>query len=306
MADAFHAAHPDITIDIQLTPNADYWQYGMPKDFDTVGLWYNKKLFDAAGVKYPDATWTWQNVIDAVQKLTDPGKGVWGIASPDWTQENLFNTILQAGGSIIGADKKKSGFDDPKTLAGLQYALDFVTKYKVSPTAQQMTDTQPDQLFASGKAAMFADGDYDLPEYKAAGLDADVAPLPAGPDGKHATVINGLANVVYAKTKHPAAAWEWVEYLGSKEANEIQAKTGTVIPAYNGLSADWVASAPQYHLQTFIDQLDVAVPYPVSKNTAAWTKPMQDTLDQIWGGKLDVQTGAKQIADQMNAALAKE
>ena len=366
MADAFHAAHPTITIDIQLTPNADYWtklqtaaasgtapdvfwmngprvglyagqhqllslsdkpgfdntpfpkalndvymldgkQYGMPKDFDTVGLWYNKKLFDAAGVKYPDATWTWQNVIDAAQKLNDPGKGVWGVASPDWTQENLYDTILQAGGSVISADHKKSGLDDPKTIAGLQYALDFVSKYKVSPTAQQMTDTQPDQLFASGKVAMFTDGDYDMPEYKAAaGLDADVAPLPAGPDGKKATVINGLANVIYAKTKHPEAAWEWVKYLGSKEANEIQAKTGTVIPAFNGLSADWVASTPQYHLQSFIDQLDVAVPYPVSKNTAAWTKPMQDTLDQIWGGKLDLQTGAKQIADQMNAALAKE
>jgi multiple sugar transport system substrate-binding protein len=79
-----------------------------------------------------------------------------------------------------------------------------------------------------------------------------------------------------------------------------------VIPAYNGLAATWVASTPQYHLQAFIDQLSVAVPYPVSKNTAAWTKPMQDTLDQIWGGKLDLATGAKQIADQMNAALAKE
>jgi multiple sugar transport system substrate-binding protein len=366
IADAFHASHPNITIDIQLTPNADYWtklqtaaasgtapdvfwmsttriglyagqhqllslsdkpgfdnspfpkslndvysldgkQYGMPKDFDTVGLWYNKKLFDAAGVKYPDAGWTWQDVISAAQKLNDPTKGVWGIASPDWTQENLYNTMLQAGGQAITPDHKKSGFDDPKSIAGLQYALDFVTKYHVSPTAQQMTDTQPDQLFASGKVAMFADGDYDLPEYKAAaGLDADVAPLPAGPDGKKGTVINGLANVIYAKTKHAQAAWEFVRYLGTKDANEIQAKTGTVIPAYNGLAATWVASTPQYHLQAFIDQLSVAVPYPVSKNTAAWTKPMQDTLDQIWGGKLDLATGAKQIADQMNAALAKE
>ena len=227
IADAFHASHPNITINIQLTPNADYWtklqtaaasgtapdvfwmsttriglyagqkqllslsdkpgfdnspfpkslndvytldgkQYGMPKDFDTVGLWYNKKLFDAAGVKYPTAGWTWQDVISAAQKLNDPGKGVWGIASPDWTQENLYNTMLQAGGQAITPDHKKSGFDDPKSIAGLQYALDFVTRYHVSPTAQQMTDTQPDQLFASGKVAMFADGDYDMPEYKAA------------------------------------------------------------------------------------------------------------------------------------------
>lgn len=263
IVDAFQAAHPDIKVSIQLTPNADYWtklqtaaasgsapdvfwmsstriglyagqgqlqslsdksgfdnskfakslnaiytmggkQYGMPKDFDTIGLWYNKKLFDAAGVKYPDASWTWQSVIDASQKLTDPGKGVWGIASPSWTQENLYNTIQQAGGTVISADKKSSGLGDPKSIAGLRYALDFVTKYKTSPTAQQMTDTDPSQLFASGKVAMFADGDWDTLTYKnAPGLSADVAPLPAGPAGK-GTVINGLGNVIYAKSKHSA------------------------------------------------------------------------------------------------------
>jgi len=140
----------------------------------------------------------------------------------------------------------------------------------------------------------------------AVGPDADVAPMPAGPDGKRATTINGLSNSIYAKTKHPEAAWEWVKYLGGKEANEVQAKTGTVIPAYNGLADTWIASAPQYNLKVFIDAVEYAVPYPVSKNTSAWTKPMQQTLDQIWGGQLDLHTGAKQIADQMNAALAKE
>jgi multiple sugar transport system substrate-binding protein len=365
IVDAFHAAHPTINVDIQLTPNADYWtklqtaaasgtapdvfwmsstriglyagqgqleplsdksgfdnsefskslndiytmsgkQYGMPKDFDTIGLWYNKKLFDAAGVKYPDATWTWQNVIDAAQKLTDGAKGVWGIASPDWTQENLYNAMYQAGGYAISPDKKKSGFDDPKSVAGLRYALDFITKYHTSPTAQQMTDTDPSQLFASGKVAMFTDGDWDTLTYKnAPNLVADVAPLPAGPAGQ-ATVINGLANVIYAKTKHSAAAWEFVKFLGSKQANEIQAKTGTVIPAYQGLSDTWVSAVPQFHLQIFIDELQKAVPYPVSKNTAAWSKSELATLDQVWAGKVDLASGAQQIAAEMNAALAKE
>lgn len=366
IVDAFQSTHPDIKVNIQLTPTStDYWtkmqtaaasgtapdvfwmnsskfglyagqgqlqslsdkpgfdnskfskalndiyimggkQYGMPKDFDTIGLWYNKKLFDAAGVAYPDASWTWQNVIDASQKLTDASKGVWGIASPDWVQENVYNTMLQAGGYVISPDKKSSGFTDPKSIAGLQYALDFITKYHTSPTAQQMTDTDPSQMFASGKVAMFTDGDYDSLTYKnAPGLVADVAPLPAGPAGQ-VTVVNGLANVVYAKTKHSAAAWEFVKFLGGQQANEIQASTGTVIPAYQGLSDTWVKSIPQFHLQIFIDQLQKAVPYPVSKNTPAWWKTNQQILDQVWGGKVDLNTGAKQIADNMNAALAKE
>ena len=280
-------------------------QYGMPKDFDTIGLWYNKKLFDAAGVKYPDASWTWQSVIDASRKLTDTAKGVWGIASPSWTQENLYNTIQQAGGNVISADKKKSGLDDPKSVAGLQYALDFVTKYKTSPTAQQMTDTDPSQLFASGKVAMFTDGDWDTLTYKnAPGLSADVAPLPAGPAGK-GTVINGLGNVIYARTKHSAAAWEFVKFLGGQQANRIQAASGAVIPAYNGLSDTWVKSVPQFHLKTFIDELGSAVPYPISKNTQTWAKDTQTILDQIWAGKLSLAAGAKQAADAMNTDLAK-
>lgn len=364
IATAFEKLHPNITVDIELTPVADYWtklqteaasgtapdvfwmsttqiglyggqgqllplsdqsgfdnkpfpaslnsiytidgkQYGMPKDFDTIGLWYNKKLFDAAGVKYPSAGWTWQDVIDASKKLTDPSKGVWGIASPDWTQENLYNDIYQAGGGVISADKKSSELDGAKTLAGLQYALDFITKYHTSPTAQQMTDTDPSQLFASGKVAMFTDGDWDMPTYKnAPGLDADVAPLPAGPNG-NATVINGLANVIYAKTPHAAAAWQFVKFLGGEQANQIQAASGAVIPAYQGLAGDWVKSTPQYHLQTFIDELKYAVPYPVSGDSMPWITDNQNILDQIWAGKLSLNAGAQQLTSSMNAHLAK-
>ncbi|MFG2825832.1 ABC transporter substrate-binding protein [Kitasatospora sp. NPDC048365] len=365
IVDAFQAAHPDIRVSIQLTPNADYWtklqtaaasgsapdvfwmsstriglyagqgqllplsdrpgfdsgkfakalndiytlggkQYGMPKDYDTIGLWYNKKLFDAAGVKYPDASWTWQDVIDASRRLTDPAKGVWGIASPSWTQENLYNTIHQAGGHVISADRKTSGLADPASVEGLRYALDFVTKYKTSPTAQQMTDTDPSQLFASGKVAMFTDGDWDTLTYKnAPGLVADVAPLPAGPKGR-ATVVNGLGNVIYAKTRHAAAAWEFVKFLGGREANEIQASTGTVIPAYEGLADTWVKSTPQFNLQIFVDELQNAVPYPVSKNTSAWSKDTQALLDKVWAGQQDLDSAAAQMAATMNAALAKE
>ncbi|MFJ8045728.1 ABC transporter substrate-binding protein [Kitasatospora sp. NPDC096147] len=365
IVDAFQATHPDIKVNVQLTPNADYWtklqtaasagsapdvfwmsstrvglyagqgqllpltgrdgfdaskfsralndiytvggkQYGMPKDYDTVGLWYNKQLFDAAGLKYPDASWTWQSVIDASQKLTDPAKGVWGIASPSWTQENLYNTVHQAGGSVISADRKRSGLADPASIEGLRYALDFVTRYRTSPTAQQMADTDPSQLFASGKVAMFADGDWNTLTYKnAPGLVAGVAPLPAGPKGR-ATVVNGLGNVIYAKTKHPKAAWEFVRYLGGREANEVQAATGTVIPAYEGLADTWVKSTPQFDLRIFVDQLQNAVPYPVSKNTSAWSKDTQALLDKVWAGQQDLDSAAKQMAATMDAALAKE
>jgi ABC-type spermidine/putrescine transport system permease subunit I len=156
-----------------------------------------------------------------------------------------------------------------------------------------MTDNDPIEMFKSGKLAMWYDGSYDAAQYnKTEGLNADVAPLPAGPKGK-ATVIHGLANVIYAKTEHPEQAWEFLKFLGSEQANRIQAESGAVIPAYEGLQDSWVKSMPKLNLQAFIDQLPDARPYPVSKNTAAWARPETDAITKAFSDGQDVEAIAR-------------
>jgi multiple sugar transport system substrate-binding protein len=282
-------------------------QYGLPKDMDTVGVWYNKKLFDAAGVAHPKATWTWADFKSAAAKLTDPGKGVYGTAaSLTGGQENFYNTIFQAGGQVISGDGTKSGYDDPKSIAGLTFWTDLVKK-KQSPSLQQMTDTAPLNMFESGKIAMFWGGSWDSIEFENnAGTKqwADVTGLPAGV--KKATVIHGLANVVYGHTKHPAEATKFEQFLGSREAALTEAQTGTVIPAYNGTQAPWVKAHPQFDVQAFLDEIPNSVPLPVSGNTAAWNTLEANLLPKAWNGKESVAAVSKDLADQMNAALAKE
>ncbi|MEY9904752.1 multiple sugar transport system substrate-binding protein [Catenulispora sp. MAP12-49] len=281
-------------------------QYGLPKDFDTVGLWYNKALFDAAGVSYPTAAWTWADFQAAAKKLTDPAKGVYGVGANLEGQENFYDTIYQAGGSVISPDGKKSGYADPATIAGLKFWTDLVAA-KESPSLKQMTDTAPLNLFESGKLAMYWGGSWDAKEFS--GNDAtktgvDVAPLPAGV--KKATIIHGLANVVFAHTSHPAQAEKFAAFLGSQAAAQIEADTGTVIPAYNGMQQTWVKAYPQYHLQSFLDQLPDAVPYPISKNTAAWNTLETTLLTKAWDGSEPIDKVAQDLATQMDAALAKE
>ncbi|MEU5845370.1 ABC transporter substrate-binding protein [Saccharopolyspora shandongensis] len=281
-------------------------QYGVPKDFDTVGLWYNKKLFDAAGVKYPDDTWTWDTVKDAARKLTDASKGVHGIAAVAAGQENYYDTIFQAGGYVISPDGKSSGYDQPAAIAGLRFWTDLV-KDGVSPSLQSMTDTAPSQMFESGKVAMYYGGSWNAIEFARndyTKANADVAVLPAGM--KRAVTLHGLANVVAAKTQHPEEATQFVEFLGSKEAADIQAGTGAVIPAFNGSQDAWVKSMPQFHLQAYLDELPYAMTYPTSKNTDAWQQQEPKVLAPAWTGDKDVATVAREMADLMNAALRKE
>ncbi|MBT2229259.1 sugar ABC transporter substrate-binding protein [Nonomuraea sp. NEAU-A123] len=365
---AFTAAHPNITVNVQLTPWEGYWtklkaaatggaapdvfwmngpnfqlyasngvirpleeeitkdkvdlsvypkplidlytfdgkHFGLPKDMDTIGVWYNKSLFDAKKVPYPADDWTWSDFNEAAAKLSDPAKGVYGTAAQLTSfQEYQYNTIDQAGGFVISPDGKKSGYDNPQTIEGLRFWTDLI-KNKQSPDLKTMTDTFPLQLFEAGKIAMYWGGSWNVSEFAKNDYTkdkVDVAPLPKGQ--KQATIIHGVANVVSAKTGHPAQAWEFVKFLGSKQAADILGKKGP-IPAYNGTQSAWVAAHPEFKLQTFLDAVAYAAPFPVSKNTAAWNEAELTYLTKAWTGEEPVEKAAAELATAMNALLAKE
>jgi multiple sugar transport system substrate-binding protein len=281
--------------------------YGMPKDVNAFGLFYNKDLFKAAGVAFPDATWTWDNVVTAAQALTNPGKGIYGIAAPETDELTWYLTIPQAGGYVISPDGKTSGYDTPESIKGIQFWVDLVNKYKVSPNLQQLTDTDALSLFTSGKVAMYYGGSWDpvaIADVPAAKAFTDVAPLPRGATSKFYS--NGLANSIYARTPHPDEAWQFVSFLSSKRANEIQATTGTVIPAYQGQAGNYVNALSWMKAQVLIDQLSGALPFPVSERTSVWRRPATAEFAKAWAGQEPVADVAKRVTEQMNAALAKE
>lgn len=286
--------------------NYDGKQYGLPKDFDTIGLWYNKTLFDAAGVAYPTDQWEWKDVQDAAAKLTDPATGTFGIAAPLNRQEGIYNTIAQAGGEVISADGKKSGYDNPKTQEGLQYWVDFV-KNGQSPTLKQLADTEAVAQFENGKVAMYYGGSFYASRfYEDAKLrgEIDVTVLPKGE--KRATVINGIQNVGYGKTKHPEELKKFLLFLGGEKAAKIQADTGAAIPAYENTQQAWIDSMPEFALKNFINQVPDSVVYPVSKNTPAWNELEDKLLAPAWELSESVPDAANALAEAMNKVLAKE
>ena len=281
--------------------------YGAPKDFDTIAVWYNKTLFDAAGVAYPKAGWTWDDMKATAAKLTDPAKGQYGIAAAQFNQENYYDSIAQAGGQVINAAGTKTGYGSPEALAGITLWTDLIAAGS-SPTAQQMTDTAPTDMFLSGKVAMLQNGSWAAHTY-ADNADVadkvDVAPLPAGKAGNQ-SVIHGLANVANAKSKHLDLARQFAAFASGSEAAGLQADAGIVIPALSGTQDAWVKALPQYHLQVYIDALKTAVPYPVSKNTAAWNAVEDEQLSQVWAGSVTPEAGLKTLASRMQELLDKE
>ncbi|MGE6261289.1 ABC transporter substrate-binding protein [Heyndrickxia sporothermodurans] len=276
--------------------------YGIPKDYDTTGLWYNKKIFDDAGVPYPDDTWDWNKLKEVAKQLTNKEKGIWGYAAMMGNQGGYYDFIWQNGGHIISENGKSVGFDQPEAIEALKYNISFI-KEGLSPTQAQMTETATSELFSSGKVAMMFDGPWMVPEYKN-NPDLNVAVVPKGK--KRAVAIHGLSNVIAANTKHKDAAWKFVQFLGSKEAADVYAKTGTVIPAYNGTQDAWKKAVPNLNLQAFIDGAEYSVPLPSVRNTGEIWQYEIDILKKAWSEEVSVEDAVQELTKKANEALSKK
>jgi len=298
------ADYPESLVDLY---NLDGTQYGVPKDFDTIGLWYNKQIFEEAGVDTPTAEWKWADLTAAAQTISDKlsDQGIYGVAGGMDGQTTYYNTIFQAGGEVVSADGKSSGYDSDADRAGLSFWSDLIAS-GASPSMPQLTDAPADQWFTSGKLGMFYGGSWA----RAAIGDSvvkdvvDVAPLPAGEE--KATVIHGVSNVVAANSKNKQAAQALQIYLAGKEAQTQQGDLGAIIPAFTGTQSAFAESYPGVNLQVFLDATEYAKPLPVSKNSAAWNAVEAKVLPDVFSGATDVDAATTDLATQMTALLAKE
>ena len=281
-------------------------QYGVPKDYDTIGLWYNSDIFEKAGVALPTDDWTWDDFDAAASAISTAlaGDGIYGAAGGMDGQTTYYNTIFQAGGEVISDDGKTSGFDSAATEKGLQFWTDLIDS-GASPSIQQLSDTPAIQWFTSGKLGMLWSGSWSRTAVADSEF-ADVINVAALPhDEEQATVIHGVSNVVAASGKNKQAAQALQVFLASKEAQQQQGDMGAVIPAFTGTQQAFVDSAPNVNLQVFVDATEYARPYPVSANTAEWNAFENELLPDAFSGTVTVEEAAKSLAEKMNTVLAK-
>lgn len=280
-------------------------QYAIPKDFDTIGLWYNKKMFDEAQIPYPDETWNWDKLYEVSKKLTKADGSQFGVLAPLHNQEGYYNFVYQNGGDIITYDKK-SGYDNPKTIEAMNYYFNL-SKEGLSPKI--FNDKERAEALQNGQAAMGFFGSWNLGsfadnEYMAKNFDVTV--LPSSNDGKRATIFNGLGNAISAKTEHPEEAWKWVEYLSSKEGQEKQGELGIAIPAYNGADDIWAKNNTTFNTKAFVDMLDYAQIRPYSNSTAKWEDKATEILKKAYLQDMSAEEACKETAKMMNDYLNQE
>jgi multiple sugar transport system substrate-binding protein len=217
--------------------------YCAPKDFSTMALQYNKDLFDAAGLDYPTADWTWDDLRAAAEKLTGEtadGKKVLGLVEPPELPRWL-PFLYQAGGSVLNDDWTASTFDSEETRAALDFYIGLATDgYAGAPSA--VDAGWGGEAFGQGRVAMAMEGNwvitYLLNQFP--DLNWGVAELPQGPAGQ-ATMAFTVCYGVAADNKYPDESWALANFLTGKEGAQMVATQGFgVMPARISAGAAWL------------------------------------------------------------------
>lgn len=286
--------------------------YGVPKDKDTVCLVYNKEMFDAAGVAYPDEEWTWDDLVSASQLIYD-ATGKYGYMAYADDQLGYWNFVYQAGGYILNEDKTKAGFTQPATKKAMEFYIGL-QDYEWCPDQNYFAQTAPGDAFFSEQGAMYLEGNWNLRdkmENNAAMMGKwDVAVLPKCPDPEsgdgRATISNGLCYATGAKGKNLELAKDFLKFLGSEEGQQIQGESGAAIPAYEGLEYTWIDVFKQFdyqlNVQKCVDMFDYSVQSINNASRPNWKTKVSDELISIYTKQDTLEEGLEKMQKYVDEA----
>jgi multiple sugar transport system substrate-binding protein len=224
--------------------------YGIPKDWNSLGVFYNKTMFQSAGATIPSANWTWSDMQTAARKLTKNAgspNSVYGISmSADLSRWGAF--LIANGGSVLNKDGTQATFNNQAGVSSLEYYDSFL-KNNTGTLPTGVGAPWNGDAFGKQRVAMAIEGGWLIPylAQQYSSVQYDIAPLPVSPSGKRANLIYTNAWSAYSGTKHPEATWELIKYMTSSQVQESQLNAGFALPTLKSLAnAPYFASHPGF------------------------------------------------------------
>lgn len=278
--------------------------YGFPRDISVEALYYNKDMFDEAGIAYPDDTWTWDDLRSAAEQLTlkDASGRVerYGLAmeAGKW---QLW--VGQNGGSALDDMRNPSTctLGDPAALDALTFFAGLMNDGFAMRDADLSQAGGDAGVFSSGQAAMIIQNSSRVSAFNAAGLNYDVAVVPIPEGGQRSASAGGAAWVMSAASDNKDAAWTFLSWLQSTDGGQrLYTESGEIFPALRSVAesdAFLNQEAAPANRQAFLTEGENA------KVGRFGYFPEWSEIDSIIGAELSkVWTGEAQPADVVPAA----
>lgn len=309
-------------------------QYGLPKDWDTIGFAVNMEMAKKAGVTLADLQGMTWNPKDGgsfeqiVRKLSVDAAGN-NATSPNFDKKKVsvfgYQTPRGAAGMMGQTEwshfAESSGFkfqdkpwdskfyyDDPKLVETIAYLAGLPGK-GLSASFENTKSLGSDAMFVGKKVAIVPQGSWMITYFKNnAKFENAWVPLPTGPTGTRATMFNGLADSIWAGSKVKADAWKWVKYLGSADCQSVVADTGVVFPAIKGQAerAIEVQKAKGVDSSAFLTMAkSKTFLMPIADSGSEIDEVMKSALEGVLMGKTDAASALKAANIKVNQ-LAKK
>ncbi|MDQ2806405.1 MAG: sugar ABC transporter substrate-binding protein, partial [Chloroflexota bacterium] len=278
----------------------------MPLTIASANIYYNKDMFQKAGVPFPHTGWTWQEFLRAAQAMTKPGQYGLGV-EPEL--DNLAPFIWQHGGELVDdpTHPTQLTLNTPATRSAIQYFINLSQAYRVVPSETDMQAEALETRWDANQIGMIIGNRSDTARFRRTkGFTWDVATLPS--DVTAAGNLKSEAYCVSAKSKNKAAAWDFVQWASSPDAQALLAKTGRTVPTLQSVATSSAFLDPTQapaHPQIYLDAIPTLRHVP---NTAAWPEiesAFNAELERAFFTSVPLDTALNAITEQGNAALAR-
>lgn len=286
--------------------------YAVPRDTAPFAcVYYNKRLFDEAGIPYPTDDWDLNDLLDKAKKLTktdDDGRVTqYGFYAWAWP-----NFVYAFGGSLADSVKNptKCTLDSKNSIAGLQFYSDLINKYKVHPSSTAMTNLAMgvQGMFMTERLAMFSSGIWETPGLRKINtFDWDVVMFPKGPTGVRAFGTGGSGYCILKETKHPKESFEVVKALAGRQAQAMMADTGLAQPAIKEIvrGEHWALNDnPPRNKKMLDDAMKYVIYEPFHP---AWREAKElyinPELDLVFSGRKSVEEDVDSFIGKVNDLL---
>jgi multiple sugar transport system permease protein len=240
--------------------------YAFPKGFTPLMMYYNKRLFQDAGIPFPRDGWTWDDYCAVASKLTKDIDGNGSIDQYGTAFTNYYFFwivwVWGAGGDVVDPSGTRStGYlNSPATESALQFLIDLQKEKKVAPSTGSWVQSEKtgstSQLFANGKIAMMIDGHWRLPrllrQVEQGNLDIGIAPIPRHPGANKVNVMYESGWCVPVNSRHPKEAALLASFMAGEEANRIRAARHLEIPSSRRIAEEIVSQDVQGFERAFV------------------------------------------------------
>lgn len=272
--------------------------YGYPYSVETYALFYNKALV-------PEAPKSFDEIIDFAKTFNNTKSNQYALM---WELQQFYYNyaFLASQGGYIFGDNGMDSSDLGLNNEGAQKGGEFLQKLKAEVLPLKMGDVNYDikkGLFSSGKLAMDINGPWTIADYRTAGIDFGVAPLPAI-DGKPMTSFSGVkAYYVNAFTQYPNASKLLAAFLSNEEAQMENFDMNGTLPANKNVAADAKVQEDSIN-KAFLEQFNNSTPMPSLPAMDSVWGPITSAITDIWDSGKDVKASLDNAVKQIKESLA--